>query len=124
GSVGLALRAPGLRESRRGLIDQVAHFDDGAEPGLVRHRTHYQRPDDVARYGDRDDRRAATLNEALERRGAVGVPKRVHELVERRRGHDAPFAARAGDRVVAVGELDREAAGRDPEGVVELASGR
>src|SRR5438093_166139 len=32
-TIGLALRAPGLRESRRGLIDQVADLYDRAEPG-------------------------------------------------------------------------------------------
>src|SRR2546430_12512936 len=54
----LALRAPGLRQSRRGLIDQIAHGHDGAEPWLIGHRTHHQRPDHIAGDGDRDDRRS------------------------------------------------------------------
>src|SRR5437762_11816058 len=120
-TIGLALRAPGLRESRRGLIDQVADLYDRAEPGLVGHRTHHQGTDDVAGHGDREDRRAAALDEPLEGRGTVGVAERVHELVQRWRGDDAPFATCARDRVVTVGELDRETAYRDPEGVVELA---
>src|SRR6185369_1009805 len=92
-----------------------------AESGLVGHRTHDERPDDIARNGDGDDRRATTLDETLERRGAVSITKRVHELVERRRCDDATLAARARDRVVTVGELDREAADGDAERVVQLA---
>src|SRR5438132_1218625 len=78
---------------------------------------------DVAGNADRDDGGAAALDEALEGRGAISVAKRVHQLLERRRGDDAALAAGPGDRVVAIGELDREATGGDPERVVELARG-
>src|SRR5439155_14244489 len=122
-TIGLGLGAPGLGESRGGFIDQVADFHDGAEPRVVRHRPHDERAYDVAGDADRDDGRTAALDETLEGRCAIGVAKRVHELLERRRGDDAAFAAGARDRVVAIGELDREAACRDPERVVELARG-
>src|SRR5207244_10728416 len=80
-TIGLALRAPGLRESRRGLIDQVADLYDRAEPGLVSHRTHHQGTDDVARHADREDRRAAALAAAPEGRGTVAVAEPAHAPV-------------------------------------------
>src|SRR5437879_11791611 len=79
-TIGLALRAPGLRESRRGLIDQVADLYDRAEPGLVGHRTHHQGTDDVARHGAREDRRAADRGEATGGRATVAVAERGREL--------------------------------------------
>src|SRR5438270_12905552 len=88
-TIELALRAPGLRESRRGLIDQVADLYDRAEPGLVSHRTHHQGTDDVAGHGDGEDRRAAALDEALKGRGGGGVAGRRHALVQGGRGGGA-----------------------------------
>src|SRR5438552_16788696 len=78
-TIGLALRAPGLRESRRGHIDQVADLYDRAEPGLVGHRTHHQGTDDVAGHGDRAERRAAAQGEAPEARATGRVAERARE---------------------------------------------
>src|SRR2546427_761611 len=74
---GLAVSAPRLRESRSGFVHHVAHLHEGAETGLVGHRPHHQRPDNVPGHRDRDDRRTPALHEALESRGTVRIAQRV-----------------------------------------------
>src|SRR2546430_16254239 len=99
-TIGLALRAPGLRESRRGLIDQVADLYDRAEPGLVSHRTHHQGTNDVAGHGDGEDRQAPPLVVLIERRGAGVTAERFDERDQRCRRVEARLGTAGGRRVV------------------------
>src|SRR5206468_10187005 len=118
---GLSGRLPGSGEALRGLTYAQADRVQGLGRGVVAHRAQDERTNDVTRDRDRDSHGASAAHDPPQGRQAIGVTAVANDLVERGRLDDASLTARAGDRVVAVGELDGEAAGRNPERVVELA---
>src|SRR5205823_9602141 len=109
-TIRLAVGSPSLRESRCGLVHQIAHALDRTEARLVGHRSDDERADDVSGDRDRKDHRPPALHEPLEGRGAVGVAQWGHDLVKAHRADHSSLSARARDGVIAVGELDGETA--------------
>src|SRR5712691_11020807 len=113
--------APELGQLPRRFLDVAADGLDRAEGRILEHRAKHERARGLAVDDERQRHAAAAVGEALELDRAGLVEERLRYLEHRWRGDDPRLPDRPRDRVVAVVDRDREAAGGDPERIVELA---